>query len=130
MKSIVLSGNYSGHVLERFNDFQLSQLHQLEALSEADDRYYSTVPGRLHRDVMGHVAKQPATDKNYAGHLPGSGVQSHSAGGVFPWIVGAQEVGVGGHRFYFLITREQHHFSTYGAACDYAAVLLGQGIKP
>lgn len=29
----------------------------------------------------------------YQGHLPGSGVQAHSAGGLFPWVIVAKQVG-------------------------------------
>jgi len=47
--------------------------------------YFLTLTGRR----LNETAKAAAADV-YQGHLPGSGVQVHSAGGLFPWVIVAK----------------------------------------
>jgi hypothetical protein len=81
------------------------------AWGEFNPEFFLVFSGKL------HAARRERVEGDYQGHLPGSGVQAHSAGGLFPWVVYAQETRVG-VKFGFLAPdgTDSGPLYTYGAA--------------
>jgi hypothetical protein len=78
--------------------------------------YFLTMSGRR---LDQHRHEVPADQ--YQGHLPGSGVQAHSAGGLYPYVIWARQVGE--HVRYGFTTPagdNSGHFPGYDAACKAA----------
>lgn len=79
--------------------------------------FFLTLSGRRLSDVRAAGRKLAPKDA-YQGHLPGSGVQAHSAGGLFPWVIVAKQVG-DRIRYGFLAPDGETtgYLYTYDAAC-------------
>lgn len=78
------------------------------------------------RDVFGHVNPNATPANAYAGHLAdGSGVQAHSAGGCYPFIVFQRQVPSFDTGYAWCVMgpgiEGELRFASYAAACDAAA---------
>ena len=57
------------------------------------------------RDVFGHINPQAAREHHYGGHAnDGGGVQRHSCGANYPYVIGQQETGLGDGSVYHYVT--------------------------
>jgi len=85
-----------------------------------DPSQFLTLSGRRLSEVRAAGRKLAPKDA-YQGHLPGSGVQAHSAGGLFPWVIVAKQVG-DSIKYGFLAPdgTESGYLSTYDVACHNA----------